>query len=436
MDSTIYQYPYDAFRTLIPLPHERIPITKSHWPYAILPFVPFTLMAYLARRPDTYTLRLLLLPVVLTLVIGTAFRFMWVEPELNVYNWGQGLLAEAISTKAIDYAWRKEGMLKVGERRPGLPEHPSKKHNTPAANGLHNASPPPHSVIPSWFRDAFELMFSMRGLGWKYGAGVHVPKEHRPLGRSAFLRSTFIAFLKSFLIFDFLESLVKLVPNVGTPQGGSIFFESLPLPQRFVVSTAIHVCTGCCILAGFEMIYDLVTLFSVIALGSPTSSWPPIMDHPWQSDSLHIFWAKRWHQVLRETFFVLGGHPGRLIAGNPGVILGTFIGSGLYHECAAYAMGLGFDSRVPLFFAIQAPLLIVERAWRKTTGHRVGGIYGRLWVYFCIIVLGQPLVDSWHTRGLGGGLIVPPFLSPARRLVLPFLQHLAQDIGVESFISL
>ncbi|KAH7927165.1 hypothetical protein BV22DRAFT_305124 [Leucogyrophana mollusca] len=435
MWSQIYSCVNNAFRTIIPLPDDRIPITLDHWPYAILPFIPFILLAYLARRPDTFILRLLLLPIVLASILGTAFRFVWVQSELNAYDWGQGLVAEALSAKAIGYACRKDGMLKVGEVKPN--ERPaSEKTNGDVASKSPDSKSPISQLFPSWFRDAVELGFSMRGLGWNFGVGVYVPKEHRPLERAAFLRSTFIAVIKNYILLDVLDTMIKMIPGVGSPRGGSIYFPNLPLPFRFFVGFVIHAFTGSCIIAAFEMVYDLATLFSVMVLDYQPSEWPPIMDHPWSANSLHEFWGKCWHQTLRETFFVMGGHPGRFIAGDVGMILGTFIGSGLYHEFAAYAVGLGFDYRVPLFFAMQGPFLIIERLWRKVTGYRVGGLYGTIWTAFSILALGQVMADSWHMRGLGGGLIIPPSVSPVRGFVIPLLKHLVEITGVESLIPI
>ena len=71
--------------------------------------------------------------------------------------------------------------------------------------------------------------------------------------------------------------------------------------------------------------------------------------------------------------------------------IGTFLASGFFHECTILAMGHEWDSRVPLFFLMQGGSVIGERIWRKTTGRRVGGFLGRMWVYFDIIILGQPL---------------------------------------------
>jgi hypothetical protein len=47
------------------------------------------LMAYLARRPDTYALRVLLLPITVSLILFAAYHFTWTQVELNVYNWTQ-----------------------------------------------------------------------------------------------------------------------------------------------------------------------------------------------------------------------------------------------------------------------------------------------------------------------------------------------------------
>ncbi|KAG1745973.1 uncharacterized protein EDB91DRAFT_1119897 [Suillus paluster] len=421
---------HDVFRAFVPQPHERIPISNVHILYLLFPFVPLIYMGYLARRPDTFTSRLLLLPLVVAVAVGTYFRFVWTEPRLNIYNWGQCLIAEIMGAKAISFACNKEGMLKVDEVRPGV----ARNSDAIKANGDAHAKPVRSELVGSalaWLYDALEVILSYRGLGWKFGVGVHVPHDERSLERNSFLFATLTSFLKNYLIFDLFESFVKLVPDVGTPHGGTIFKAELPFLYRYALSTAIHISTGSCILAGFELSYDFITIFAVLFLGSSPSAWPPVMDHPWQADSLHSFWAKRWHQIFRQTFFVFGGFLGRILAGNMGMLFGTFIGSGLYHEFAAYALGRGFDIIVPMFFALQAPLLLCERVWCKYTGCRVGGLYGRLWVYFCIIILGQPLSDSWYRRGLGGGLMIPPSLSPTRQFIIPSIRHSLNGTGTD-----
>lgn len=231
----------------------------------------------------------------------------------------------------------------------------------------------------------------MRGLGWQFGADLYIPRDLRPSERSAFLWATATSTLKHLLVFDTLESLVKLVPEVGSPHGGTIFKHNLPFLQRYILSTAIHLATGTCLISGFEMVHGCITLLALIAFSSSPGMWPPLMDNPWISDSLHIFWAKRWHQVLRQSFLVYGGFLGQWLAGDIGMLFGTFFASGMFHECAAYMLGKGFSWLVVLFFMSQALLLLLEKLWRRTTGKRLGGIYGRLWVYFCVFVMAQPL---------------------------------------------
>ncbi|KIO02680.1 hypothetical protein M404DRAFT_1001893 [Pisolithus tinctorius Marx 270] len=433
---TSYDFVHSLYRTVIPHPGDRIPFEPRHALHLVAALLPMMYMAYLARRPDTFLLRIMLLPLAVLSILGTFFRFAVLEVGYGTTNWGLASLALTTIAKAIDYAWRPEGMLKIGEEKPGVSIKSPNRRNGSGSPGDPDALTATSSVwqrrLPAWMYDSLELLLTNRGIGWKFGAGVYIPKEHRSLERSAFLSETLASFLHSFLVFDACESFIKLVPGLNTPEGGTMFRPELPIPQRYILSTAVHIATGSAIVAGFDLYYHLSTLVGVGLLSNEPSSWPPVMDHPWQSDSLHIFWAKRWHQILRETFFVYGGFFGGLVAGNIGTVFGTFIGSGLFHEAGAYGLGRGFDPHVVFFFALQAPLLILERIWTRSSGHRVKGIYGRLWVYFCIVVLGQPLVDSWHRRGLGGGYVIDPRISPSRLLLIPFLRWFTELLGLHS----
>ncbi|KAF5315191.1 hypothetical protein D9619_006931 [Psilocybe cf. subviscida] len=405
-----------AFRTIIPDAQDRIPITVTTAVYPVALYAPFIFLAYLTRRPDTYPIRLLLLPSVITSILVAAYRFTWTVPELNVYNWGQCLFAAVAIAKALQFALTKEGMLKIGESRPGVRKG---KDKAGVDDRESSDATQQHPYVATWLYDAIEVSHTMRGFKWKFGQGIHIPRQTRPLERSAFLEATFWSFVKNYLKLDFLESLLKLFPGVGEPMGGSMFYPQLSLPVRFVVSTSCHILTGAALLAGFNMVYDLITFIAVWLFDGSPESWPPVMDDPWHADSMHRFWARDWHQLLRETFIVYGGYPGKWIAGKVGMVLGTFAASGLFHECAMYAMCRGFDHAATIFFAIQGPILILERVWRRVTGRRVSGIWGRLWVYFDMFVLAQPMVNSWHRRGLGGGMVIPPHISPSRWILLP-----------------
>ncbi|KXN88083.1 hypothetical protein AN958_07542 [Leucoagaricus sp. SymC.cos] len=451
-----------AFRTLIPPAEERVPLTWNNGIIPLLCYVPLVFMAYLARRPDTYPIRLLLLPSTISAVLFAAYHFTWTEPILNVYNWGQCLMAAVVIAKAIEYALTKEGILKIGESRPGVVKGKSKiDHPSESPNGtqtMSESSPDDHGgFIPRWLSDAFELLHTNRGLSFKFGQITYTPPFTRPLtSRRAFLSTTLQSFIVNYLKLDFCESLIKLFPGgIGTPLGGSIFLSQLPMPfPRYLVSTIIHILTGFALLSGFGMVYDLCTLFAVGVVGTSPTAWPPVTEQPWLAESMHELWARRWHQLLRQTFLVYGGYPGKWVLeslaiaslaplalafpsakrsgqiklttaqfGSLGMLLGAFIASGLFHECAMYAMNRGFDFIPVFFFALQGPILIGERVWRKVTGKRVGGWIGRLWVYFNMFVLAQPMINSWHRRGLGGGMVLPPMFSPMRLFVIPLLRR-------------
>jgi hypothetical protein len=351
-------------------------------------------MSYLVRRPDTYFIRLLLLPTLITAALHSSYGFVWNDPRHNVYHWGVASFSFVLMGKGIDLALAKTDRRK--QREPAVVG--SMSMSAIAARGGDSDSPQDAddhqllaSLLPLWLQDALELMFSLRGLGWDFGEGVYTPPTTRPQERKPFLRATLSSFLAAFLLLDIIDSAIKSVPGVGDPFGGSIFFADLPFLTRYLVSTTIHVLTGAALVTGFSMVYDLITLFAVAVLGHAPSAWPPVMDNPWASESLHEFWAKRWHQLFRQTFLVFGGIPGRKIGGDVGLVLGTFLASGLFHECTILAMGCKWDSRVPLFFLLQGGSVIGERVYKKVTGRRVDGLLGRLWVYFDIMILGQPL---------------------------------------------
>ena len=92
---------------------------------------------------------------------------------------------------------------------------------------------------------------------------------------------------------------------------------------------------------------------------------------------------------MRRAFYVVGGVPGGWVAGQVGVVLGTFIASGAMHEAAMWLMGRGMDWTVVAFFGGQGALVLIERAWRRATGRRVKGTWGRAWTYANVMLWAQ-----------------------------------------------
>lgn len=395
MDSRQLYASLQTIRHAIILPAEqRIPITLGTAMQPLLCYLPFLYLCYLARRRNTFLARVLLLPIVVLLILASAYRYTWTHPALYVYNWGQGSLAILTIARALDFALTPQGILKYGETLPGV----SKGKRSNKTNGHLGAddNAAPRSALVAGLTDAFDLAHTYRGLSYKFSQGAYVPPHTRPLtSKSAFLAATLRSLAANYLVLDIIESIIKILPNgIGTIHGGSMFlpptFTATPW-ARYTVSTFVHLLTGSALMAGFQMVYDLIVLIAVGLFNSPPVSWPPLMDSPFTADSMHSFWGRRWHQLLHRPLVVLGGIPASWIAGDIGLLCGTFLASGLFHEGAMTAMNRGVDLKGFLFFAIQGPILILERLWRQVTRRRVHGWLGRLWVYTIVFILGQPL---------------------------------------------
>jgi len=60
-------------------------------------------MAYLARRPYTHILRLMLLPIAVLAILGTFFRFKLPGVESGPNNWGLGILPASDHGRATSH---------------------------------------------------------------------------------------------------------------------------------------------------------------------------------------------------------------------------------------------------------------------------------------------------------------------------------------------
>jgi len=111
-----------------------------------------------------------------------------------------------------------------------------------------------------------------------------------------------------------------------------------------------------------------------------------------------------------------------LLFGRVGGILGTFFVSGILHYFGLWGMGRGADFlRVGGFFIVNGIGIILEHIWRRTTGHRVCGQYGRLWAKVWVIGSGHLLVEGWATKGLIGSTFLPQYLRLTTYIFGPLL---------------
>ncbi|KAL6309328.1 hypothetical protein BKA93DRAFT_759611 [Sparassis latifolia] len=407
--SRLYSIAHDAFRTIVPALQDRESLTLRTLPNAHLYWIPYLFLAYLVRRENTHLLRILLFPIVVLTTIACTYHYRCDSDAFLIWEFQRGLCPFIVLALSIDFACVREGRFRIGEKklRPmfGHQEEDNRDH-----------------LLPLWLHDALDVGLAFRGIGWDFGDGYLVPSR-RPTERGAFLWTTFLEILKKVLIVDFIDSFVKLVPNLGTPSGGSIFFPGLPPIQRYTFSTILNVAIELLMNLGFDVSFNCVTFIGVALHVRDPSYWREFQDKPWLASSLHELWSKRWHQVWRHPFMIVGGYSGGWIAGRVGALMGTFLASGLYHECGIFLLGKGVDHRVTLFFLLHGVGVLLEGVWRKLTGKKVGGIMGRVLVALSLLGLGQILSDSFGLAGIAGATIIPWQLSPTRLLLFPLIRY-------------
>lgn len=78
---------------LFPPPTERIPLNEQNWGVWLLPELCLFSMACLARKAGTWPLRLVLLPVAVTVTLRASYGYTLTDPELMGANHAIGELS-------------------------------------------------------------------------------------------------------------------------------------------------------------------------------------------------------------------------------------------------------------------------------------------------------------------------------------------------------
>lgn len=316
--------PHNLINYIITPPSERIPITLSSTKRTFIPFVLLFFMAYLARRPGTWVIRMAIAPVAFVATLRTAFGYQWMDPAFNAYNFGSGecyfpsghgptcvfvnwltsltpiagLAGIYGATKVLELACAPRGVLKVGEREPGLIENPAidldtfkrqlgappsnrngraktleekeadtvvqsqihirRDHGATPAEKTHEAHSRRNPIV-SGLSDGAELLATMRGIGWHFGTGtdVYVSQEWRDTSsRRSFALQTLGSWVWYFVAFDVLTCCIQLVPGVGSTDGGSISVfggEPESSVRKYAIAMTIEFATGLAFVLGSSL---------------------------------------------------------------------------------------------------------------------------------------------------------------------------------------
>ncbi|KAL4071675.1 hypothetical protein V8B97DRAFT_2023804 [Scleroderma yunnanense] len=283
--------------------------------------------------------------------------------------------------------------------------------------------------IPMALWNAWDLLLSLRGIGWNWSQGVPVPKpsaETRSRVRFLLFAAARVVFFG--LAFDaFTEAIRAFFQNTSPLNGDTIFNQSLLPITRYLQAFGMAYLTVWMAYFAMQWAYYFLAIFCVIVFYQHPSQWPPLFDSPWLSTSLSELWGRRWHQMLRYAFFSVGGVPLSYVFGHVGLVLGTFLLSGLFHDIEIRAVGRGGNSLIEVgFFVMNGVGILLERAWAKAKGRRVRGIYGWVWTFSWLAIWGIPVVDLWAKSGRFGFDTFPAGFKPAMSLlslVLPSGVH-------------
>ncbi|KAF8841251.1 hypothetical protein BDN67DRAFT_901941 [Paxillus ammoniavirescens] len=356
-------------------------------------------MAVLVQLPGTRLSRVALLPVVLWMALraGMSMDFSWNSPTLGHLNHG---LALAMFTLAM----RSTVWMLVREPYARLPIHGS-----------------PRVSVPSAMWNACDLILNLRGIGWNWAQGSHIPKASFQVeSRLVFFVLSLCRLILSTIAFDTASRCVSWFgpDTFGSPNGGTIFDSSLPPFTRYLRSSVITILAGVTSYFTIEAVYQLHAVEFTVLFRQYPSQWPPLFDAPWFSTSLSSFWGRRWHQLFRESFVAIGSKPLEVFFGRAGIVMGAFAVSGALHDVGMRGMGRGPDSlQVMGFFLMHGVGVMMEGVWKRVTGRRVGGLVGWLWVVTWFVIWGNLMVDAWARRGLLGCELIPQPYRPTTMLL-------------------
>lgn len=278
------------------------------------------------------------------------------------------------------------------------------------------------------FRNALDLMFNFRGIGWTWSRGIPLPENPwRNMSPRAFMLFNVFAIIKYELLIDTCIYAVQLFgpTTIATPAGGSIYDANLPPLLRYARSTLIAYLFGLTMAYGIDALYHIMAFIAFCIPGRhrDPAQWPPVRGAPGTATSLHAMWGREWHQAFRNSFVKLGAEPASRLFGRVGGVMGGFAFSELLHAFGDWGFGHGLT--FPGFFIMMGVGVVLEGLWSVLTGRKVGGRLGWAWTMGWVIWWSQLYAEDLLTKGMAGGEVIPQRFRPAKILVERFIMKTA-----------
>lgn len=269
----------------------------------------------------------------------------------------------------------------------------------------------------SLFLSAGNLAVGPRELDWQGPSKPKTLRKPYPFQRrSSFIRHRALSFGLHLVLSDFLLlALQSFSPEIGTPEGGSVFDPSLPASRRYLRSTLMTLFLGSSIYTMTRTFYDGISVVGVFIFRQSPSQWPPLFSSPWRATSLKELWGERWHHLNRSWIINLGAKPMYRVFGPAGGVLGAFTISGLMHDLGLRAVGRGSDFLAVVgFFFVMGVGVILESVWIAVQGKTPSGVAGWLWTFGWVALWGHMIADAWLIRGAAAAGIIPEGYRPSK----------------------
>lgn len=344
--------------------------------------------------------RLLLLPIgcVAMYRIFTSYDFSGGVPEHGSINFIMGCFGGAMVMKLYEFTVLTSRPVYVPVRKKEKVEKIKDEDRNQDGN-LSDRSLRGKTHSPPTPGDVLHFLLDPRGVSYDFGTRIpRAPETRNVDNRTSFLLSTLSRAVFFFLMLDVALVLFQSIPGttVSTFAGGSLYNPNLPPIQRYFTSTMLVLCSGAAPYFGLSFCHYVITLISVGIFRQDPAEHPFIFWSPYNATSVRELWGKRWHSLLRPAFVAMGYKPGYAILGEVGGIMGAFVVSGLLHDIGMWGYGKGTDPWCVVgFFWLQSAGIILEGIWRRVTGRRVRGVWGRLWTWTWVACTAHILAEAW-----------------------------------------
>ncbi|WVQ78750.1 hypothetical protein IAT38_000837 [Cryptococcus sp. DSM 104549] len=425
----------------------------------VIPFLPLYVQALLLRYEGTRAWRMALGVLGVGLIVNAGVSFRFGQPWLNALNNGLGIGIMTISVRylelgfikgklvdpyyekrgrhpllaafdtCINARWIGLGAVDVDEGTVGADVKGKKRkgENGVAVNvgraqdggvKMKGDKVPRIRQYESWFPQPTVRRTRLQAV-----------IRHSVISLRAYLlTSLFLTLLRDFGS-NTIGSVVP-VPNALHKFSHGITFELFPhlpgggfIPPWWLVELVAVMGVAVTVWLALSGGYHAIAALMVGSGLYETEAWEvELFDSPMMADSLLDFWGRRWHQFFRHQFILISTLILRALhlpPSSPLILMSSFLLSGTMHALGQYLMD-PVPRLLPIFalFPISGIGCFLEVLFKRLTGKKVRGKWGRVWTWTVMLSTGRWAAMAWFDSGVGGSYMVPDY---AGEWVKPFI---------------